>query len=384
MPNYSAGRMVALGFVLEHPDETMARYALLMNERLPRSFPGSTVYNSLKAMANQGLVKRTYQAPEGERSQDRFEGQPKGNKVFEQWLRARGTPLELKDSLRGRLAFIALDNLPAYLAIVRLEKSVCKAEYGEACFRAKHHDEMADDGLESKLTAALLIDEAEIWRSRETRLVALLKYLETIGVRLGLSEAERQLNVSRCLPPSPYAPGSMVALGLVVDNPDMSVAHYAFLMDQCRERGFPSTDIYGSLRTMTGKGLLELTYKAPEGERSLDRLRARQEGIDTFERWRRTVPPPVELKDSLRGRLVFLSLARLPVYIRAIELELSFCNAGYQAAAQRLADHEAKADSSLESDLAAALLIDDSSIWQSREHRLERVLEHLKSLGGGL
>jgi hypothetical protein len=132
--------MVLLGLVIEQPNQTVAHYAQMLEERFGWArFSQSTAHNTLPQMASgrSVRVRRTFEAPDSDGSMhgsmDRYVASEHGERVHRGWMLElpRSEPAK-REAMYGRLEFARLEHVPRLIRIFREEEDMYTAMYSKA------------------------------------------------------------------------------------------------------------------------------------------------------------------------------------------------------------------------------------------------------------
>jgi len=143
-------------------------------------------------------------------------------------------------------------------------------------------------------------------------------------------------------------PGSMVVLGLLIEQPGQTVAEVAHSLDKRfkRSRFNPST-AHVALPQMARSGRhrprVTCIYQAPgRGQKAQDRYDPTREGVRVYRAWMHAVPSesgPPALREALYGRIELCTLEDLPELIRIAREEALIAQDMYSRASVTLKQH---------------------------------------------
>jgi hypothetical protein len=192
-------------------------------------------------------------------------------------------------------------------------------------------------------------------------------------------------------------PGSMVVLGLVIENPDATVKEIGQLVrKRFAQARFASSTAHGALPRLAERrgGKLpctERTYEAPSQEcySSQDRYRATKHGIKVFRAWMydlqedgETVGQPSQREATL-GRIELARIQDVPRLIEMARKEADVSADLYGAASQRLRNHLARRrDDPLDFDRKTreVLLYMEPRHWSERAERYREIANRLEDV----
>jgi hypothetical protein len=189
----------------------------------------------------------------------------------------------------------------------------------------------------------------------------------------------------------------MVIIGLLIEQPDQTVADYAQrLSDRFPESRFHSSTVYNALPQMARGGQsrprVRCTHHAPGRNRSQDRYEPTREGIAAFRAWMAAIPDggPPTLREALYGRIELCTLDDLPELIRIAREEALIAKDLYSNATTTLKRHkEAEADHIHEGHLPEVdhlrevrqiLLYVTPEYWGTRHEHFEEIRHHLEGV----
>jgi hypothetical protein len=188
--------------------------------------------------------------------------------------------------------------------------------------------------------------------------------------------------------------GSMVVLGLVIEQPNQTVTHIAQCLDRrfARSRFAPST-AHNALPQMADAKHKRVcrTYEAPGDDRSEDRYEATDEGVEAFEAWMFEMPntTPV-LREAMYGRIELCQPEHLPRLIKMARREEAIADDQYQHASRRLRKYAARKREprDVAREIREVLLYVDPKRWFDRSEsykeiakRLEEIHREIEALG---
>jgi hypothetical protein len=186
--------------------------------------------------------------------------------------------------------------------------------------------------------------------------------------------------------------GSIGALGIIIEKPNLTVSEVAQELDRrfprCR---FASSTAYSALPQMARGGHLRArvrcTYReAPGVEGALDRYEATREGLQAFRSWMYEQPSGAPtLRDALYGRIELCHLPDLPHLVRIAEEEALVAADLYSAATTKLKEHRERRDGASNDHLRMVrevLLYVDPMHWSSRHNRYEEIARRLREIAG--
>jgi hypothetical protein len=192
-------------------------------------------------------------------------------------------------------------------------------------------------------------------------------------------------------------PGSMVVLGLLIEEPDATVKEIGQLVRSRfpRARFAPST-AHGALpRLAERRGdkvpCAERTYEAPSQERysSQDRYRATEYGVEVFRAWMydlqeggETVGQPSQREATL-GRIELAHIQDVPRLIEMARKETDVSADLYATASQRLRNHLARRrDDPLDFNRKTreVLLYMEPRHWSERAERYREIANRLEDI----
>lgn len=185
----------------------------------------------------------------------------------------------------------------------------------------------------------------------------------------------------------------MVVLGLVIEQPNQTVAHIAQMLDDRFPRaGFPKPTAYGALHQMARgqSARVRCKYTAPLDVRSMDRYVPTERGLKVYDSWMFQLPRAVPaMREAMYGRLELAKLEHLPRLIRiAREEELIAADmyalankelrSSQEAKRRRRAIQKTPAD--YEQEIHATMLYVSPLHWSSRAEMFGLIGQRLEGI----
>src|ERR1700730_515934 len=132
-------------------------------------------------------------------------------------------------------------------------------------------------------------------------------------------------------------PGSMAVLGLVIEQPNHTVAQIGHCLGQRFTRArFARSTAHSSLPRLAHSGRVRRTHLEGGNDRSLDRYEATREGLDAFDKWMFELPSATPaLREAMYGRIEFCRPEDLPRLIKIVRQEEAISDDMYKEAACR-------------------------------------------------
>ncbi len=189
-------------------------------------------------------------------------------------------------------------------------------------------------------------------------------------------------------------PGSMVVLGLVIEQPEATVKEVGQEVGKrFKLARFAPNTAHGALpRLAERRGekipCVERTYTAPGRERSRDRYRATAHGIKVFRAWmydmlddEETIGQP-SLQEAMLGRVEFAKVQDLPRLIEMAEKEADVSADLYAAATLELKKLLRRRAGPLdfERKIREVLLYVDPAHWSERSARYREIANRLEDI----
>jgi hypothetical protein len=188
-----------LGLVIEQPNQTVSHIARTLEERFVRCrFVKSTAYMALPQMARGRSIRtrRTFTAPDDDRSMDRYAATERGHMIFDAWMFALpGSVPAVREAMYGRIELARLEHLPRLIRIAREEERIAEDLYERATRRVRAqevsrkrtrtaHKTPAD--YERTIRETLLYVDPLHWSSRAALCVVIAEHLEEIAAEAGI------------------------------------------------------------------------------------------------------------------------------------------------------------------------------------------------------
>jgi hypothetical protein len=173
--------MMVLGLVVQEPGTVADIGRRLADQFTAASFPRNSAHTNLPSLARNGHVRLAKSGPSP--SLDFYEPEPAGIAYLHDWLRRSSLPA-IRDVVHGKLELVELEDIPAFLRIVREDEKACRAACDLAHGRLLTHKRLlrrvpkgAADWRD-RLCLIRLEDRATTWSGRAERLAVLGDNLE--------------------------------------------------------------------------------------------------------------------------------------------------------------------------------------------------------------
>jgi DNA-binding PadR family transcriptional regulator len=208
------------------------------------------------------------------------------------------------------------------------------------------------------------------------------------------------------MPPvkSDELPATMAALGLVIEQPNDTVANIVQCVVRRFERArFSSSTGHSAMRNLAKDRRIHCTYDPPGGGEAQRCYEATNDGLEVFSSWKHEMPSGrPSLRDVLYGRIELCKLEDVPRLIQMSRAEEAISTDLYAQTNARLNEylyekrkwrrHRARRqESDLLRDVRATLLYADPVHWSSRSEqyrviadRLEEIAQEISELGLGI
>lgn len=140
-------------------------------------------------------------------------------------------------------------------------------------------------------------------------------------------------------------PGRIAILGLLIEQPDQTVAEVAeglrVRFAGCRfDAATANTGLQRMARDKRSRPRVRCTYEAPGRFRAQDRYRATRAGVEEFKGWMYAMPIGVPaLREALYGRIELCRLEDLPELIRIAHEESAIANDLFTDSKMNLTQH---------------------------------------------
>ncbi len=180
----------------------------------------------------------------------------------------------------------------------------------------------------------------------------------------------------------------MAVLGIVIEEPDQTVAHVGRRLErrfsQSRfSRGTAHTALPQMARPGRQPPRVRCTYREPGKSRSLDRYEATPTGVAAFRMWMLELPSAMPaLREATYGRIELCQLEDLPWIIRIAREEATVSADLYAEASLRLRRHAARRKDAKDYArmVREVLLYVDPMHWASRAERYELIADRLAEI----
>lgn len=177
----------------------------------------------------------------------------------------------------------------------------------------------------------------------------------------------------------------MVALGLVIREPDTIAGVARRMTDQFESARFGSNAAHKSLPSLAEKGFLRLIAESRSGTRSLDFYEATPEGIGLFREWLRSTELPPAIRDPLQSKLEFLELEELNALIGIVRDQERACVIACESAHARVLQEQRSRSArrkpvSGRDRLRSIQTRDEANLWSMMVKRLEDLGDELEEL----
>jgi DNA-binding PadR family transcriptional regulator len=177
--------MAVLGLLVERPD-VAASVKIRLAQRFPEAHWAPTATdNNLKSLLKQGHVRVVQEGRKPGMS--RYEATSSGVAHFREWVReSEVSPLVVRDTVQGRLAFTEPEDLPEMLEGLRLKKKACEHEYAAAhrCVaEARERERLAVGSRETwdaMFMGAKAKDKTKMWGKELERIDELIDSIELL------------------------------------------------------------------------------------------------------------------------------------------------------------------------------------------------------------
>jgi hypothetical protein len=188
-------------------------------------------------------------------------------------------------------------------------------------------------------------------------------------------------------------PGSMVVLGLVIEQPEATVKEVGQqVRKRFRRAHFADSMAHGAIPRLAERRrdktpCVERTRKGPG--KSQDRYRATAHGVKVFRAWMYNLQDDGEpsisqpsLREAMLGRIELAQLRDLPRLIQMARIEAKVSADMYAAASLRLRSHlGSRADPlDFERKIREVLLYVDPSHWSVRSERYREIANRLEDI----
>jgi hypothetical protein len=178
--------MAVLGLVIEQPNQTVRHIAQCLDRRFTRSqFAPSTAHNALPQMAEakRKRVRRTHEAPNDDRPDDRYEATGEGLEEFEGWMfeMPNTTPVS-REAMYGRIELCRPEHLPRLIKMARREEAIADDQYQHASRRLRNFSarKRAPRDFAREIREVLLYVDPKRWSDRSESYKEIAKRLEEI------------------------------------------------------------------------------------------------------------------------------------------------------------------------------------------------------------
>lgn len=204
-PTELPGSMVILGLLMEQPSQMVAEVAHSLDKRFAGSrFDPATAHAALPQMARSGRnpprVRCIYQAPGGQKAEDRYDLTDEGIRVYRAWMHAvpsESGPPALREALYGRIELCTLEDLPELIRIAREEALIARDMYSAASTKLKlrledkresdtDQEDLTDSDYLRMVREVLLQVTPEHWAARHSHNERIRQHLEAIARRAGI------------------------------------------------------------------------------------------------------------------------------------------------------------------------------------------------------
>jgi hypothetical protein len=184
-------------------------------------------------------------------------------------------------------------------------------------------------------------------------------------------------------------PGSMVVLGLVIENPNDTVSSIGERLDHRFQRArFSRSIAHTALPRLAEARRVRCTYRAPRDERSQDRYEATRKGFAAFRAWmydlasEESLGARPALREATYGRVELCRLGDLPRLIEIARKEQKVSADLYQMATMRLRVHfrERGDPVDYERKVREVLLYLDPMHWAARAERYKVMADRLEEI----
>jgi hypothetical protein len=182
-----SGSMAVLGLVIEQPNQTVTHIAQCLDRRFTRSrFAPSTAHNALPQMAEakRKRVRRTYESPGDDRSEDRYEATDFGIEAFEAWMfeMPNTTPV-LREAMYGRIELCRPEHLRRLIKMARREEAIADDQYQHASRRLRNFGGRKREPRDfaREIREVLLYVDPKRWSDRSESYKEIAKRLEELN-----------------------------------------------------------------------------------------------------------------------------------------------------------------------------------------------------------
>jgi hypothetical protein len=184
----------------------------------------------------------------------------------------------------------------------------------------------------------------------------------------------------------------MALLGLVIEQPNQTVSHYARVFNERFSRSrFATSTAHTSLPQMArGRSVrVRRTFAAPDSDGSMDRYEATERGVRLYRQWMLRLPRGAPaIREAMYGRIELARLEHLPRLIRMAREEEDIATGLYAEANAQLRRNEMKRRSRVsgktpadfEREVHETLLYVDPLHWSSRATLYAAVAEQLERI----
>jgi hypothetical protein len=135
------------------------------------------------ASAKHKRVRRTYEAPGEDRSEDRYEATDEGMEVFESWMfqMPTATPA-LREAMYGRIELCRLEHVPRLIRMARQEEAISDDQYLQASRMLSRYRPRKRNprDIEREVREVLLYADPTHWAARSERYKDIAKRLEEL------------------------------------------------------------------------------------------------------------------------------------------------------------------------------------------------------------
>lgn len=181
--------------------------------------------------------------------------------------------------------------------------------------------------------------------------------------------------------------GSMACLGLVIEQPNLSVREVGLCLEErfsrCR---FARSTAHATLPRLASACRVRRSYEAPGSNRAADRYQPTQSGIEAFRRWmydedRSESETAPALRDAMYGRIELCSPEHLPRLIEQVRREEQISADLYGQASRRVRHvFNGSSEPDVRRSIREVLLFADPMHWAARADRYKVIADRLEEI----